>query len=95
MDMAARLYSNSSDEAQERLTELLDQGVNIAVINLKSLEFISSAGLRVLILIAKRHNKNDGRGLLDFVVTMSKFKTLLVLVALMQFSLFLIQNQRL
>ena len=61
IDIAGKLDSNSSDEAQERLTDLLGKDVNIAVINLKNLEFISSAGLRVLMLTAK-NLKKTGRG---------------------------------
>jgi len=60
IDIEGELDSNSSDEAQEHITQLLDQGVNKIIINLKKLEFISSAGLRVLLLTAKNLKKNGG-----------------------------------
>ena len=53
LDFEGKLDSNSSDYAQEQLNQLLDQGVKKIVINLKKLEFIGSAGLRVLLFTQK------------------------------------------
>ena len=52
--------TNSSDEAQKYLAQLMDQGVSEILINLKNLEFIGSAGLRVLLLTQKRLKASGG-----------------------------------
>jgi anti-anti-sigma factor len=60
VDVEGKLDSNSSDEAQKYLAQLMDQGVSEILINFKNLEFIGSAGLRVLLLTQKRLKASGG-----------------------------------
>lgn len=50
-----RLDGNTSEQADKHLTSLVDNGdVDNVIIDLSSLEYLSSAGLRVLLMAAKR-----------------------------------------
>jgi len=51
---AGRLDSVSSGELERRLVGHLDAGERRLVVDLAGVEYISSAGLRVLLLLAKR-----------------------------------------
>ena len=50
----------TSPEAEAKLTQLVDQGVKKIVINFEKLEYINSAGLRVLLMTAKQLNAING-----------------------------------
>ena len=49
-----RIDTNTSTEAQESLTQLMDAGSSKLLANLSKVDFVSSAGLRVLLYTAKR-----------------------------------------
>ena len=51
----------TSPEAQAELTQLVDKEVKKIVINFEKLEFINSAGLRVLLLAAKQLKAVNGQ----------------------------------
>ena len=55
------LDTNTAPEAQERLDALLDQGSNMVLIDFEALDYISSAGLRVLLATAKKLRGSSGK----------------------------------
>ena len=48
------LDTNTSPKAEAKINELIDSGENKLLINFEQLNFISSAGLRVLLATAKK-----------------------------------------
>ena len=58
--LAGSLDSNTSPEAQQALDGILAAGGRKLVIDFTALDYISSAGLRVLLGAAKRLNGPDG-----------------------------------
>lgn len=78
-----RLDSSSSPELERVITEQLDAGTQRVVFDLTGLEYISSAGLRVVLLAGKKLRASKGKlvlvGLRDMVrevFDMSGFLTL-------------------
>lgn len=59
--ISGRLDSATSDSLGQRLHELIDRGERRVVIDADKLEYISSTGLRVLLVAAKRLKSADGR----------------------------------
>ena len=59
--IAGRLDAVSSVEADKEFNKVLDAGKDKVLINLKELEYISSAGLRVLLVVAKRMQQKGGK----------------------------------
>jgi anti-sigma B factor antagonist len=55
------LDSNTSQEAENCLKDLLDQQANKILVDFEKLDYISSAGLRVLLSTAKQLKTNDGK----------------------------------
>jgi anti-anti-sigma factor len=60
MALAGHLDSNTSPEAQAALDAILAGGGRKVVIDFRSLDYISSAGLRVLLGTAKRLSQERG-----------------------------------
>jgi anti-anti-sigma factor len=58
---SGRLDSNTSPAFEKHLVGHLDQGAMAVVIDFAQLEYISSAGLRVLLMGAKRAKQANGR----------------------------------
>ena len=56
-----RLDSSSSPELERVVTEQLDAGVQRLVLDLSQLEYISSAGLRVVLLAGKKMRATKGK----------------------------------
>lgn len=54
------LDTNTAPEAQARLDELADQGVGKVLVDFADLDYISSAGLRVLLATAKKLRGGGG-----------------------------------
>ncbi len=54
------LDTQTSPDAQAQLTQLIDQGATKLVVNFETLEYISSAGLGVLLAVAKQLKGNSG-----------------------------------
>ncbi len=54
------LDTNTAPEAQARLDELVEGGVEKVVVDCSDLDYISSAGLRVLLTTAKKLRSTDG-----------------------------------
>ena len=62
--LAGKVDSTTSPEAQEALDKVLASGVKRLVLDCTALDYISSAGLRVLLGTAKRLGKAGGGGAL-------------------------------
>jgi anti-sigma B factor antagonist len=89
-----RLDSNTSDQFEKQLFGMVEQGEARFVIDFGGLDYISSAGLRVLLKAAKELKKTDGRlclcSLRDYVrevFEMSGFATFLPIHATLEMSL--------
>ncbi|HET8720940.1 MAG TPA: STAS domain-containing protein, partial [Nitrospira sp.] len=59
--LTGRLDSATSDSFGQRLHQLIDRGERRLVIDGETLDYISSTGLRVLLVAAKRLKTVDGR----------------------------------
>ncbi len=55
-----RIDAQSSPGVNEEIDKVINEGRNKMLINFKDLEYISSAGLRVLITVAKKLNAASG-----------------------------------
>lgn len=60
VELEGNLDTNTSPEAQQRLDEIVDGGSNKILANFEKLNYISSAGLRVLLSTAKKLRANGG-----------------------------------
>ena len=59
VDMEGKLDAQTSPDAQSRITRLVEEGARKVVVNFDKLDYVSSAGLRVLLATAKQL-KSDG-----------------------------------
>ena len=59
--LRGRLDSSTSGEFEEKLGSLFDGGENRIIADLSQLEYVSSAGLRVFLVGAKRASKEEGK----------------------------------
>jgi anti-sigma B factor antagonist len=59
--LKGRLDSNTSDQFGEKLYSLIQAGENKLVLDLAGVDYISSAGLRVIIKSVKDLKRNDGK----------------------------------
>jgi anti-sigma B factor antagonist len=60
MDFEGNLDTNTSHDAEVELNRMLDQGSSKILINFDKLDYISSAGLRILLATAKRLKSMGG-----------------------------------
>ncbi len=56
-----RLDADSSPEAEKVVKEVLEGPTNRVLFNLGALEYLSSAGLRVLLSVAKEMRRREGK----------------------------------
>ena len=54
------LETNTSNDAEVCLSKLLDEGVKKILVDFETLDYISSAGLRVLLATAQKLKDGDG-----------------------------------
>ena len=54
LEFKGKLDSQTFPDAQDQLSELIDKGEMKILVNLEKLDYISSAGLRVLLIAAKQ-----------------------------------------
>jgi anti-sigma B factor antagonist len=54
------LETNTSHDAEVSLSKLMDEGVKKILVDFKKLDYISSAGLRVLLATAQKLQAEDG-----------------------------------
>jgi len=52
--LSGRLDAQTSGSVEERLNELLDAGTDAVIVDMSSVDYISSAGLRVLLAATKK-----------------------------------------
>ena len=60
VDFEGKMDTHTSPAAQAQLTELIDGEANKILVKFEKLDYISSAGLRVLLTTAKQLKKADG-----------------------------------
>lgn len=58
---SGRIDTTTSGRVEERVRRTVDEGARDLVIDFSNVEYISSAGLRVLLVLAKRMRDLDGR----------------------------------
>ncbi len=63
INVKGRLDGNTSPKAQEELIPLLQSGTKI-IINMAECDYVSSAGLRLLLVIAKTLKSKGGKGVI-------------------------------
>jgi anti-anti-sigma factor len=61
LSISGRLDAVSAVEADKDFNSVIDAGHENLLVNLGSLDYISSAGLRVLLVVAKRIQQNGGK----------------------------------
>lgn len=58
--ISGKLDTHTSQEAQDVLTGLINDGARTVVIDLADLDYISSVGFRVFLIAAKQLKRDDG-----------------------------------
>ena len=61
LTLKGRLDSSTSPALEEKIVSLLNGGEKKLAVNFASLDYISSAGLRVLLMAAKRLKQGNGK----------------------------------
>ncbi|MCA9740654.1 MAG: STAS domain-containing protein [Deferribacteres bacterium] len=61
LSLQGRLDTNTSSSLETTLVDLVEKSQKKLLLDLSALEFISSSGLRVLLMIAKRVKGMDGK----------------------------------
>lgn len=69
LSISGRLDAVTAVEADKDFRNILTEGHNNLLIDLTELEYISSAGLRVLLVVAKRIQQNNGKVVLCALTT--------------------------
>lgn len=59
--LIGKLDANSSQSVENQLLAVLNQGANRLVLDFSQLTYMSSLGLRVLMMVAKHLNKVNGK----------------------------------
>jgi len=60
-ELQGRLDSNTSPALEEKIFEAIEKGSSKMIVDFKSLDYISSAGLRVINKTTKRLKNNSGK----------------------------------
>ncbi len=84
VDMAGKLDTHTSGDASDRMIEIVQGGDKQIVLNLDMLEYVSSAGLRVILRASKLLQNSNGEikichanGVVEEVLQTSGFNSLL------------------
>ncbi len=59
-ELTGKLDTSTSGSAQDKLVQCVKDGETKIILNLKDLEYVSSAGLRVILVISKLLQSNKG-----------------------------------
>lgn len=88
VEFTGNLDTNTAPEAESRINDLLDNGATRILVNFENLNYISSAGLRVLLATAKKMKLAGGtlkicslNSTVQEVFDISGFSTILSLAA--------------
>ena len=60
VSISGRADANSAIEFQQQLEQIVARGARVLILNLEKLKYISSAGLRVILTIAKKVRAREG-----------------------------------
>jgi len=60
LSFAGNLDTNTSPQAESEINRLIDAGAQKLLVNFESLDYISSAGLRILLATAKKLKASQG-----------------------------------
>ena len=60
LEFEGKLDTQTSPDTQQQLTELIEKGEKKILVNFEKLDYISSAGLRVLLFAAKQLKPSGG-----------------------------------
>lgn len=66
LSLQGRLDTNTSSSLETTLVDLVEKSQKKLLLDLSALEFISSSGLRVLLMIAKSGERNGWQNGFDF-----------------------------
>ena len=61
VEIIGNLDTNTSPEAEQQFKLMMDNGAMKIIVDFEKLEYISSAGLRVLLVASKRMKTEDGK----------------------------------
>ena len=61
LGLLGRLDSNTSPEFEKKIFEVIGDGTKSLIVDFESVDYISSAGLRVLLKAAKELKRSDGK----------------------------------
>jgi len=61
LEIAGRLDTNTSNLFENKIVPLINEGETKMIVDFSKLEYISSAGLRVLLMAAKMQKKISGK----------------------------------
>lgn len=61
INVIGRLDTSTYGELEEKISTILDAGEKKVIINLKLMEYVSSSGLRVFLMMLKRIKAIDGK----------------------------------
>jgi anti-sigma B factor antagonist len=56
-----RLDANSSEAFREKILQLIEDGTKKVILDCENLDYISSAGLRVVLVATKEIKRNEGK----------------------------------
>ena len=59
--ISGRLDTTTSDQLEREINDHIDQKINNVILDFKNLNYISSAGLRVVLMLAKTMNEKKGK----------------------------------
>lgn len=65
LELKGRLDSATSPQLEKKILSLLDEGEKFYLLDLAGLDYISSAGLRILLMSAKRSGAAGGKVVLS------------------------------
>jgi len=61
LGLLGRLDSNTSPEFEKKISGVIEDGTRGVIVDFESLDYISSAGLRVLLKAAKELKRSEGK----------------------------------